>query len=102
MIAFANDTLLLNAPVVRGPAPRATPDRTKDLMRIVRHALRAGRATSALDRALRSAAGVTGHDRVAGEDADDRAHDLARRINAVFERRACPPPADLRRETVRA
>ena len=100
MIAIANDTLVLDAPVVRGPA--VTPaDRTKDLMRIVRHALRAGAATTPLDRAIRSAAGLAGSARLAGEDADDRARDLARRINTAFVRRGCPPQVDPRRETVR-
>src|SRR6187399_311382 len=99
MIAMANDTLLLDAPVVR----RATPaqDRTRDLMRIVRHALKAGRPASPMDRVLRSAAGVTGSDRVVGADADDRARALAGRINDLFERRACPP-AKPHLETVRS
>jgi hypothetical protein len=101
MIAFANDTLVLDGPVVRATAAPATPDRTKDLMRIVRHALTAGRATSPLDRAIRSAAGVSGSARLDAEDAADRARVLAPRINALFMRRAAPA-ADPHRETVRA
>jgi hypothetical protein len=102
MIAFANDTLVLDAPVVRGHAAPQAPDRTKDLMRIVRHALKSGRAASPLDRAIRSAAGVTGSARLDSEDADDRARLLARRINDQFVRRAAAPAADPHQETVRA
>jgi hypothetical protein len=102
MIAFANDTLVLDAPVVRGHAAPPAPDRTKDLMRIIRHALTAGRATSPLDRAIRSAAGVSGSARLDAEDADDRARLLAPRINALFVLRAGGPTADPHRETVRA
>jgi hypothetical protein len=102
MIAFANDTLLLDAPVVRGPANPPAADRTRDLMRIVRHALKAGRAASPLDRAIRSAAGVTGSTRLDAEDAEDRARVLAPRINALLERRGAGLAADPRRETVQA
>jgi len=97
MIATANDTVLLDAPVVRGPA---THDRTADLMRIIRHALKAPTATSPLDRAIRSAARVTGRGGLASEDADGRARHLARRMNVLLTRRA-NPPADPHRETVR-
>ena len=98
MIA-TNDTLLLDAPVVRRPVT-SVPDRTRDLMRIVRHALKAGRSPSPMDRVLRSAAGATGSERLVGSDADDRARALAGRINDLFVRRACPP-AKPHLETVR-
>src|SRR5256885_1470219 len=97
----ANDTLLLDAPVVRGSAATRTPDRTADLARIVRHALKAGAAATPLDRLIRSAA------RSAGGDADGRALHVARRMNALLARRAAEnpqagrPAADPHRETVR-
>jgi hypothetical protein len=107
MIASANDTLVLDAPVVRGTKVTPTPDRTKDLMRIVRHALKASAALSPLDRAIRSAAGgaqcqsTTGSVALASEDADSRARQLARRMNALLARRATRPSADPHCETVR-
>jgi hypothetical protein len=100
IIATANDTLLLDAPVVRGPAVNRTADRTSDLMRIVRHALKAPAATSPLDRAIRSAAHVSPTGGLASVDADGRARLLARRMNTLLTRRALPA-ADLHRETVR-
>jgi hypothetical protein len=72
MIATANETLLLNAPVVRGPAVRRMPDRSADLLRIVRHALKA------------SAAQVTGAGGLASADAGSRARSLAGRIDTLL------------------
>jgi hypothetical protein len=95
MIATRNDTLRLDAPVVRGI--NATEDRTADLMRVIRHALKAGSATSPLDRAIRSAAGVAGPAALASDDADCRARHLARRMNTLLVRRTIDP----HRETVR-
>jgi len=101
MIARANETLLLDAPVVRGPAVTRAPVRTQDLMRIVRHALKANAPKSTLDRAIRSAAQVTGTAALASEDADFHARHLARRMTAVLARRSSPPPVEPHRETVR-
>ncbi|HEY1376505.1 MAG TPA: hypothetical protein VGF55_06905 [Gemmataceae bacterium] len=95
----ANDTLLLDAPVVRGSAATRTPDRTAALARVVRHALRAGAADTPLDRLIRSAARSAGGPAVT--DVDARALLVARRMNAVLARRAGPPPVDPHRETVR-
>jgi hypothetical protein len=99
MIAIANETLLLNAPVVRGPI-RRPPDRTADLLRIVRHALKASNTASPLDRAIRSAAQVSGDAALGSADADDRAGELAGRINTLLTRRGLA--VDPHRETVRA
>jgi hypothetical protein len=99
MIANANETLLLNAPVVRGPV-RRTSNRTADLLRIVRHALKATNTTSPLDRAIRSAARVTDAGGLASVDAEDRASELAGRLNTVLGQRGFA--ADRRRETVHA
>jgi hypothetical protein len=100
MIATANETLLLNAPVLRGPAVRRTQNRTADLLRIVRHALKASAATSPLDRAIRSAAQVTGAGGLASADADSRARILADRINTLLALRGAST-ANRHRETVR-
>jgi hypothetical protein len=95
----ANDTLLLDGPVVREPAVIPTRDRTADLARIVRHALKAGAATSPLDRAIRSAAGMVGPLTQSSLDVDDRAQVLARRMNTLLAGRG-QPTADPHRETV--
>ncbi len=97
----ANDTLLLDAPVVRGSSAALTPDRTAALARIVRHALKAGAAATPLDRALLSAARAVGPVGRASVDADGRALLVARRLNALLARRAAPAAADPHRETVR-
>jgi hypothetical protein len=95
----ANDTLLLDGPVVRGPAAMPTRDRTADLARIVRHALKSS-AASPLDQAIRSAARMVGSMPQATVDVDDRALLLARRMNVLLNRRAASPTADPHRETV--
>jgi hypothetical protein len=107
MIATANDTLLLNSPVVRGPVVNMTPDRTADLLRIVRHALKAKSAATPLDRAIRSAAGyprsgsLTDSVGLATEEVDARADLLARRMNTLLTHRGAPA-VNHNRETVRA
>jgi hypothetical protein len=96
----ANDTLLLDAPVVRGPLP--TRDRTRDLARIMRHALMAGDASGPLDRAIRSAARTLAPLSDADDDVEGRALVLARRMNAVMARQTmADSPGDPHRETVR-
>ena len=100
----ANDTLLLDGPVVRGPAARKTGSRTADLTRIVRHALKAAAASGPLDRAIRRAAQTAGPLSEAGADVDDRARLLALQIDALLTRRTAAPQAgqtaELRGETV--
>jgi hypothetical protein len=99
-MSSAHDTLPLGGPGVRDPAALPPGDPTRDLTRIVRHALTAGAAVSLLDRAIRSAAGS---DSEANEDVDGKARRLALRINALIARRATRSGglADPRRETVR-
>jgi hypothetical protein len=101
-----NDTLLLDAPVVRGERPDYAPpaaDRTADLARIVRHALRHRASASPLDRALRSAVQRTDPAVSArmSEDEDLRVRQVARQMNALLAQRAVSPPAGPHRETVR-
>jgi hypothetical protein len=96
----SNDTLLLDAPVVRGTLPAR--DRTRDLARIMRHALKAGAAAGPLDRAIRSAARTVAPYSDADDDVDGRALVLARRMNAVMARQTmADSPGDPHRETVR-
>src|SRR5262245_58737925 len=96
----ANDTLVDGeSPVVRDRADLR--DRTADLARIVRHALKAGAAASPLDRAIRAAAATAVSDSTAGADVDSRADALARRLNVLLARRETPALADPHRETVR-
>jgi hypothetical protein len=94
-----NETLLLDAPAVRGPVSPADRDRTADLARIIRHSLKSGAASTPLDRAIRSAARVTDPEPLASADADDRARFLARRLNVLLARRSAPS-ADPHRDTV--
>ena len=107
MIVTTDDTRLLNGPAMPRPAVSLTPDRTAQLLRIVRHALKATAATSPLDRALRSAACVAEFGALASADADDRARTLAPRINTLLARRGVLAVADplagcAGRETVRS
>jgi hypothetical protein len=97
----ANDTLLLDGPVVRGPAAIPTRDRTADLARIVRHALKFGTAASPLDRAIRAAAQMVGPIPDATVEVEGRAQMLAGRLNTLMARRVTTPPANPHRETVR-
>ena len=95
-MSSANDTLPLDGSVVkRSVAPPAT-DRTRDLTRIVRHALKAAVATGPLDRAIRSVARHGGTLSVADDDLDDRACQLAHQLNDLLVQRA-----DSRHDTVR-
>lgn len=97
------DTLELDAPTVRGtPMTPVARDRTADIARVIRHALKAGTATTPLDRAIRSAAQVSGPTALASEDADNRARFLARRLNVLLDRRSQTPHADPHLDTVHA
>ncbi|HEX4588392.1 MAG TPA: hypothetical protein VH120_00565 [Gemmataceae bacterium] len=92
-----NDTMLLDAPAVRRPV-LPNRDRTDQLARLVRHALKDGASSSPLDRAIRSAARATGP---AGDvDLESRADFLARRLNALLAGRTTSRHADPHRETV--
>jgi hypothetical protein len=93
---MANETLVEDAAVVRDPVTMFAPDHTKDLLRIVRNALKPGPAVGRLDRLIRSAAGSS--DGAATADPGR----LARRMNAVLARRAAPSSAVAHRETIRA
>lgn len=100
----ANDTLLLDGPVERKPLPRPTPDRTADLVRIVRRALRNPASDSALSRALRAAVAraTPNLPATASEDEALRVGQVASRMAAVLARHgAVPAPCSPHRETVR-
>jgi hypothetical protein len=116
-----NDTLLLDAPVVRGeratrcpgtPPPGDDPlrgcpdagppvDRTAELARIIRHALRHRSSTSPLERAIRTAVQRTDPGLLArpSEDEEARVRQVARQMSVLLAQRA-PAPASPHRETV--
>jgi hypothetical protein len=103
MVHATNDTRLMTPPAGRGATAIPTPaaaDRTADLARILRHALRAGADATPLDRAIRAAAQRTAAAQ-ASEDEDGRVRLLARQMNVLLARRADARPADPHRETVR-
>jgi hypothetical protein len=89
----ANETVRLDALRHLDCVVAAPQDRTSDLARIIRHALKAGAGASPLDRAIRSAVAADGP-RPGGDDVELRADFLARRLNAVLAEQ------DARRETV--
>ena len=89
---YSTNETVIDAPAVRGAVAALASDRTADLARIIRHALKAGANAGPLDRAIRSAVGPPSED---GEESEFRADFLARRLNAVLAER------DVHRETVR-
>jgi hypothetical protein len=98
-----NDTLLLDAPVVRGErnqTPKPAADRTADLARIIRHALRHQASASPLDRALRTAVQRSDPGVLArpSEDEEARVRQVARQMSVLLSQRAAP--ACPHRETV--
>jgi hypothetical protein len=90
---YSSNETVIDSPVVRGPVAAATCDRTADLARIIRHALKAGANASPLDRAIRSAVGSSSE---AGGDMEFRTGLLVRRLNARLAEREVA-----HRETVR-
>ena len=77
------DTLPNGRPARAVPAAPETDDRTAQLARMIRHSLKAGAASTPLDRAIRSAAGPDGEGRVAA---------LAERLNDLLGRRLAVQP----------
>ena len=101
-MSTANDTVPMGGLAVRERVALPPGDRTRDLTRIVRHALAAAVAYGPLDRAIRSAAGPVSE---GSEDVDGQARRLAHRINALLTCQAadaarCGGVADPYRETV--
>jgi hypothetical protein len=112
MTHTANDTLL-DEPVARGPEYRpaaagdpprpGTPDRTADLARIVRRALRNPGSDTPLSQAIRAAAArvVPPASATASEDESLRVRQVALRLGALLAQYGGPGPAGAaHRETV--
>src|SRR5437868_2537920 len=114
MTHTANDTLLLDEPVARGThyraaaaadPPRAgTPDRTADLARIVRRALRNPGSATPLSQAIRAAAARAAPPVPvsASEDEALRVRQVALRLGVLLAQHGAAAPAGAaHRETVR-
>lgn len=91
MSRWANDTLPLDGPAVRGAAS----DTTSDMLRIVRRAVRRADSNSALSRAIRSAVGACG----AGANGEYAVADRIATLLAPWC--AAPPGRAAHLETVR-
>ena len=85
--------------LARRTAPR---DRTREIERIIRHALRTDSPDSPVDRAIRSAARSAGLLSEAGPNAGGAVAILARQLNERLSHRLAVAPADPRCETVRS